>query len=245
MNRLLEIACIVETGIRPSNDDRAAVNSTLIAQGVHTEIVEETSLIVLCDGLGGEAYGNEAAEIVTDIFSRLSGSVLTTDIITEHIDKANEAVIAAQSKAYSHSKMSTTIAGLYIHGDDFIAFNVGDSRIYRYRSEYISQLSTDHSVRQEQIELGLTPKPGQEDFVTHFIGGSCSVPEIVEGFGRVFENDIFVLCTDGLWSFLEDSDFEAILSKDLSVEESCKALVDMAFQKGSDDNLSAIILRRI
>jgi protein phosphatase len=242
---VLEIACVVETGIRPSNDDRAAVNSKLVDQGVYDETAEETSLVVICDGLGGEAYGNEAAEIVTDIFSRLSGSSLTTEIIADYIDKANEAVVAAQSKGYSHSKMSTTVAGLYVHGDDFIAFNVGDSRVYRHRSQYISQLSTDHSVRQEQIELGLTPKPGQEDFVTHFIGGPCATPEIVEGFGRFFENDIFVLCTDGLWSFLDDSDFETVLSQDLSIKESCRALVDLALEKGSDDNLSAIILRRV
>jgi protein phosphatase len=242
---MLEIACAVEGGVKsPANDDRAAVNEKLVTQGAWSQTAETSCLAVICDGVGGEAFGNEAAEIVTDIFSRLSGTPLTVDIINEYIVKANEAVIAAQKIDFNHSKMSTTIAGLYINGDDFIAFNVGDSRIYRYRS-YITQISKDHSIRQEQIDLGLEPKPGQESIITHYIGGTHAVPEIVEGSGRVFDNDIFVLCTDGVWGVLDDDDFERILSQKNKIEEACQTLVDLALQKESKDNLSAIIVRRV
>jgi protein phosphatase len=241
---MLEIACIVEKGLRPVNDDRAAVNGTLVSEGSHTENADKLCLAVVCDGVGGEAFGDEAAGIATDIFSRLSGMPLTLDIITEHIIKANEAVIAAQKTDLKHSKMSSTIAGLYISGDDFIAFNVGDSRIYRYRS-FISQISKDHSVRQEMIDLGFEPKPGQENIITHYLGGTRAGPEIVEGTGRVFINDIYIICSDGVWGVLDNDDFEEILSKTLSAEESCKALIGTALQKGSKDNLSAVIVRRV
>jgi protein phosphatase len=141
--------------------------------------------------------------------------------------------------------MTTTVAGLYINGDDFIAFNVGDSRIYRYRSPYISQISRDHSLKQEQIDLGLEPKPGQENVITHYLGGTRAAPEIVDGLGRVFENDVYILCSDGVWGVLKDDDFENLLSQKLSVEKSCEALISLALQKGSKDNLSIIICRRI
>ncbi|MDR0312489.1 MAG: serine/threonine-protein phosphatase [Treponema sp.] len=242
---MLEIACVVEAGRRaPKNDDRAAINSKLVSQGSYTESAGETCLAVICDGVGGEAFGNEAADIVTDIFSRLSETPLTIDIINEYIVKANEAVIIAQKTDSKHSKMSTTIAGLYINGDDFIAFNVGDSRIYRYRS-YIAQISKDHSVMQEQIDLGLEPKPGHENIITRYIGGKHAIPEIVDGTGRVFYNDVYVLCTDGVWGVLEDNDLEDILSQDSKTEKACQALIDLALQKGSTDNLSAIIVRRV
>ena len=242
---MLEIACVVEGGVKsPANDDRAAVNEKLVTQGAYSQTAETACLVVICDGVGGEAFGNEAAEIATDIFSRLSGTPLTVDIINEHIIKANEAVIAAQKTDFKHSKMSTTIAGLYINGDDFIAFNVGDSRIYRYRS-YISQISKDHSIRQEQIDLGLEPKPGQESIITRYIGGRHAVPEIVEGGGRVFDNDIYILCTDGVWGVLEDDDFERILSEKNKIDEACQALVDLALKNESQDNLSVIIVRRV
>ena len=241
---MLEIACKVDIGIKPKNDDRAAVNSTLVSKDSYAETTEKTCLIVVCDGVGGEAYGNEAAEIVTKIFSSLSETALTVDIIKEHISKVNEDVIAAQKTDIEHSKMTTTIAGLYINGDDFIAFNVGDSRIYRFRNSYISQISKDHSLKQEMMDLGVDPKPGQESVVTHYIGGTRADPEIVDGTGRVFENDIYILCSDGVWGVLSDEDFENILSKECKAEELCKAIVDLALQKGSQDNLSAIIARR-
>jgi protein phosphatase len=242
---MLEIACVVEAGRRaPKNDDRAAVNSSLVSQGSYTETADKTCLAVICDGVGGEAFGNEAAEIVTDIFSRLAGTPLTMDIITGHIAKANEAVITAQKKDIKHSRMSTTLAGLYINGDDFIAFNVGDSRIYRYRS-YISQISKDHSVRQEQIDLGLEPRPGNENIITRYMGGKRAIPEIVDGADRVFANDVYILCTDGVWGVLEDNDFENILSQDCKIGEACQKLVKLALQKGSTDNLSAIIVRKV
>jgi len=241
---MLEIACIVDIGIRPKNDDRAAVNSELIPLGTHSEVSGNSCLVVVCDGVGGEKYGNEAAEIVADTFSRLSGNQLNVEIINENIKKANEAVITAQKTDINHSKMATTIAGLYINGDDFIAFNIGDSRIYRYRS-YISQISKDHSLWQEQIDSGLSPQPGQESVITRYIGGKFAVPEIVEGTGRVFDNDIYILCTDGVWGVLEDNDFEKVLSVYENINEACKTLISLAIEKGSQDNLSIIIVRRI
>lgn len=240
---MLEIACLIDKGKRPYNDDRAAINSHLVSIGSYSETTEGSCLVVVCDGVGGEKFGNEAAEIVTDTFSRLSGNQLTVEIISEYIKKANEAVIAAQKKDIEHSKMATTIAGLYINGDDFIAFNAGDSRVYRYRS-YISQISKDHSLWQQQLDLRLTPTQGQESVITHFIGGNQAIPEIVEGTGRVFENDIYILCSDGVWGALEDEDFEKILKQDKKTEEMCRCIIDLALQKGSDDNLSIIIVRR-
>ena len=242
---MLEIACIVEPGIKyPANDDRVAVNKKLIAQGSFSETTDTSCLTVICDGVGGEAFGNEAAEIVTNIFSRLAGTNLTVDIINEYIVKVNEAVISAQKIDYKHSRMSTTVAGLYINKEDYISFNVGDTRIYRYRS-YLSQISKDHSLREERINSGLPAIPGQENIITRYIGGMNAIPEIVNGTGRVLDKDVFVLCTDGVWGVLQDNDFEIVLSKKDKTERACQALIDLALQKKSKDNLSIIIVRKV
>ena len=225
---MLEIACIVDIGIRPKNDDRAAVNSTLIPLGTHSEESGNSCLVVVCDGVGGYPYGDEAAAIVTELFASISGKKLNTETINEYIKKANESVMSAQKIDSNHSKMTTTIAGIYVNGDDFIAFNVGDSRIYRYRS-YLSQISEDHS---------------QNNQLIYYIGGNQVFPEIVEGIGRVFEKDFYILCTDGVWGVLEDNDFEKVLSVCENINEACKTLISLAIEKGSQDNLSLIIIRR-
>jgi protein phosphatase len=241
---MLEIACMVEAGIRhPLNDDRAAVNNTLVSTGTYTETIDKSCLLVICDGVGGEAFGNEAAEIVTNFLSSRSKIPLTTDLASEYVTMANKAVMAAQHADKKHSKMATTVAGLYINGDDFIAFNVGDTRIYRYRS-FITQISHDHSVRQEQIDIGLEPKPGQENVITRYVGGKLAIPEIVNGKDRVFPSDIYLLCSDGVWGVIDNSDFENILSMECKTVEMCTNLINLALKKGSKDNLSVIIARR-
>ena len=241
---MLEIACLVEAGVKaPKNDDRAAVNKELISEGSYTETCEKMGLFVVCDGVGGEAFGHEAAEITTKIFSDISNAELSIDVINENIKKANEAILFVQRKDTAHSRMCTTIAGLYLNNNDFIAFNVGDSRIYRYRTPYIMQLSTDHSVWQEQINLGLEPKPEHRNIITRYIGGSSYEPAIIDGKGKVFDNDIFVICSDGVWDLLEHDDFENALSSDRPLNVICKILVDLALQKGTNDNLSIIIVR--
>jgi len=240
---MLEIACLVEPGRRLINDDRASVNKKLVSKGFYSETTEKACLAVVCDGVGGEKYGNEAAEIVTKTFSKLDIGKLSIDSIKNNIVKSNNAVIKAQKTDVNHSKMSTTVAGLYINENDLIAFNVGDTRIYRFRS-YLSQISKDHSIRQEQIDLGLKPKQGQENVITRYIGGAHSSPEIIEGPGRVFINDLYVLCTDGVWSVLGEEDFEKLLSSTENLKKTCQAFINLALKNKSEDNLSIIIVKR-
>ena len=243
---MLKIACVVDAGVKsPENDDCAVVNNRIISQGSYHGTEEEGCFVAVCDGVGGELFGKEAAETVAGVFSRLCTAFPTVDAVNESVKKANDAVTDAQKMSFAHSRMSTTIAGFYINGDDFIAFNVGDSRIYRYRQPYIAQISKDHSMRQAQIDLGCAPKPGQEYVLTRYIGGTHAIPEIVDGTGKVFENDCYILCTDGVWGMLDSDDFEKILGQNDKTENACQALIDLALKKGSTDNLSAIVVRRV
>jgi protein phosphatase len=241
---MIEIACVVEAGVEaPKNDDRAAVNGKLISDGCYQETVENSCLAVVCDGVGGEAYGNEAAEIVANHFACLGDARLSVELIEKHIEIVNEAVRNTQKTDTEHSRMATTLAGLYIDDDDFIAFNVGDTRIYRYRS-YVAQISKDHSAQQEAIDLGLQPKSGQESVITRYIGGMYAAPEIVNGKGRVLDSDVFLLCTDGIWGVLGEDDFEDLLGKEVLLSEKCQLFIEAALKNGSEDNLSIIIIRR-
>jgi len=242
---MISIACRVEAGVRgPANDDRAAINHVLIREGSCKQESGSPCLLIVCDGVGGEAHGDEAAEIAADYFSRLSGMEMSRARVEEHVTKANEAIITAQRRDHRRARMATTIAGLYLSRDDYIAFNAGDTRVYRFREPYLSRISTDHSVRQEQIDLGVEPKRGQENMITRYLGGGFAVPEIVEGNGIVHAGDMFVLCTDGVWGALENEDFEHILANHDELDIMCGELVDLALKKGSTDNLSIIIARR-
>ncbi|MCL2065101.1 MAG: serine/threonine-protein phosphatase [Candidatus Cloacimonetes bacterium] len=237
---MLEIACYINIGKRPYNDDRVLINDKLVSEGTYTETTESCCLVAVCDGVGGADFGFEAAEITlntfvshsTDFQSAESTADFQSADIENIISQANNAVIKAQRKDAQHSKMATTIAGLYINNNDFIAFNIGDTRIYRFRSPYIMQLSTDH-VNEEQ-----------KNALTRFIGGNRAIPNIVDGKDRVFENDIYVLCSDGVWGTLKNEDFENIIINNDKLEIMCESLVELALEKRSTDNMSIIIVKR-
>ena len=239
------ISCQIEIGSkRRYNDDRAAVNGIRIKSGQYEGKADKACLAVVCDGVGGEACGGEAADIVTDMFSQMSEMRVSSDTIISYVAMANEAVLDAQAADFKHSKMATTIAGLYVSGEDFIAFNVGDSRVYRFRSPHISMISKDHSVWKVHADAGGMARPLQKRIITRCLGGAASAPEIVTGEGRVSSGDVFMLCTDGVWNFMEDEDFEEIMSGvDLcGVRKTGADIVETALRNGSDDNLSVLLI---
>lgn len=240
---MLEIAGIVNPGaVLSTNDDRALINKTLIENGIYEERSEQCCIALVCDGVGGEAFGFEAAEIAANVF--LEEVFEDCDELKVCLQKANQRIQIAQRKDFSHVKMTTTIAGIYLKQNDFIAFNIGDSRVYRFRKPYIAQLSKDHSLEQEYMELGLEVKNAPKHIITHYLGGNSSAPFIVDGKERVFEGDIFIVCTDGIWSVMENEDFERILLQDITVKEMCVSIMEKALIHGSQDNLSVIVIRR-
>ena len=242
---MFRVVCIVDEGIeRNGNDDRAVVCRAVVCDGFYEEETK-TVLAAVCDGVGGEAFGGKAAEIAVTHFSLLLDLNVTEEIIRSAINEVNTLIVNAQKEDKAYARMASTIAGIYLNGDDYIAFNVGDSKVFRYRPPYIAQLSTDHSLVEDLKELGLDAKPGQEHVITRYLGGQYSTPEIVDGKGKSLDCDVYLVCSDGISDVLSEIDLEELFSQPIPDGELCRKLVDMAIFKGSTDNLSAIIIRRI
>lgn len=241
-----EIACISDKGpVREKNDDRVLVNNSIISCGKHIETADRECIAVICDGVGGEQYGDEAAEIVVKEFAKISIEQLNKESIYQHIESVNKKVISAQRIDAAHSWMATTVAGIAIKGDDYVAFNVGDTRVYRYRKPYISQLSTDHSLFQENIFAGIPTGIEYRHVLTRYIGGNTAEAAVVDGTDSIGNNDIFVLCSDGIWDVVSDIDLEKVLSEDLTADEMCQKIFNMAIANSTKDNISLAIVRRI
>lgn len=241
---MFKISCVVDAGIGCyGNDDRAMVLRHVITEGFYEEIAD-TALAVVCDGVGGENFGYEAAEIVVNYFSQSLDQDITAESIRSRIADANSLILYAQKKDNSHRNMATTIAGIYLNDDDYIAFNVGDSKVLRYRPPYIAQLSTDHTLIEDLKELGIQPKPEHEHIITRCLGSHSAEPEIVYGKDKAFDCDVYIVCSDGISDVISDVEFECIMAADIPDKELCWKIIEVAISKGSKDNLSVIILRR-
>ena len=241
---MFEIACVVDAGIGcHGNDDRAMVCHQVIDSGYYSTTAEQV-FAVICDGVGGEAYGYEAAGIAAKHFASLDEQQLTAEQIRQELIAADMLIRQAQQQDAAHAQMASTAAGIWLSGDDFIAFNVGDSRVYRYRPPYIAQLSTDHSLTEEMKALGLEPKPEQVHVITQYLGGACHRPEVVDGHDMAFERDTYLICSDGISDVISDLELEEIMARNLPLKDLCWYLVEHAVEQGSEDNLSVIIVRR-
>ena len=245
---LIVYAALTDTGICDKNDDRVMVNGHILEYGSIIGEAESEIIATVCDGVGGYAHGDEAATIASEVFATLVACELSQARITEAIIEANARVMAEQRTDPGHMRMSSTVAGLYINGSNFIVFNVGDSKVYRFRGRYLSQLSVDHTYFHEALSYGLISEPSETDsqdghIITRWIGDvdRCE-PSVTVGENRIFNRDIFLLCSDGLSDVLSLDELEGILSGSETLSEKCHMLFRSAKKNGSPDNISIILL---
>ena len=242
---MFEIGCIVDIGtVREQNDDRASICGNYIEEGKHAFKAESVTAMVF-DGVGGEAFGGEAAEIAALQMNGLTPDNCNEAMIMDYVKRANDAILEKQKADALHARMATTVAGICLQNDDFMSFNVGDSKIYRIRGPFVMKLSEDHTLSNELRTLGLEPSEAQQHTITRFLGGTRYTPEIMDGRERSFEQDLFVLCTDGVSDVIEDEELASMIDRNRTPLENCQAIIDCAIDRESSDNLSIVIIRRI
>jgi protein phosphatase len=245
---MIKFAAVTSIGVCQKNDDRAMVNGQVISDGAIEGAAEHEIIATICDGVGGYAFGDEAAEISSKVFADVFGTEVIEQIIETAVTAANSNVLAAQETDADHRNMSSTVAGVYIKGGDFIVFNVGDSRVLRLRNSYLSQLSVDHSFSQESVSLGLVKSSDEIDekdrhTITRYIGDNIRCrPSITVGEKRVFDGDVFIICSDGLSDVVTGDTMENILNERADLSACCEKLILTSLQNNSRDNISVILL---
>ena len=154
---------------------------------------------------------------------------------------ANERITARRTGELE--QMGSTVAVLRVAGERVVIGHVGDSRVYRLRGSTLSQLTIDHSLLAQLIAAG-SPPPDIETFpwrhvVTRALGTNTGEPDVQVD--RALPGDVYLLCSDGLSEPLKPVEIARLL--DAPAEQACRSLVDAAFDAGSRDNISAIVVR--
>ena len=225
---------------RPSNEDAFGYS---VEHGVY----------VVCDGMGGAAAGEIASSLAVDEVLRLFEK--RDEVDPAHQPEAAEiAISAANAAIYSRSQrnyrlngMGTTMVMMVTEDRRTWILNVGDSRCYRLRKEKLEQLTLDHSLVEEQVRAGrMTRSEAQrsplKNVITRALGTQGNVTsDIFEV--EAMPGDLYLLCSDGLTRELTDSQIEAQLLADLSLEEHCEQLVKAANKAGGHDNITCVLVR--
>lgn len=242
----LEIDAASRVGlVRKNNEDMILVGDRLVRNETYQTCANisdsQMYIIALADGIGGHKAGEKASEIVLDSlrhkFSMPWGyldACRFNEAAYYWLDHVSR-YIAYHSKAEPiYSGMGTTLVGFAVNYNDLYWVNCGDSRIYLYRNNKLTQLSTDHSLNNI---LGNTSHHG---IIVNCIGGGCdtSYLDLVEFHKSVSHGDTYMLCSDGLTDMLSDEDISHYLLNGATADQLCQYAEDA----GGYDNVSVCLL---
>lgn len=217
-------------------------------------ILPDHNFFTVADGMGGHKAGEVAAKEATDEILHYFQNFLKKKVlklsqkeisfhIARAISRANKKVLRLGENNTNYKGMGTTLCCLYLRDNFAIYAHVGDSRIYLLRDGELRQLTEDHSLIQkfgvEKIE-----ERRYKNIITKAIGTTDYLTPAIS-YERIMERDIYLLCTDGLSDFLSKDKIKNILKTTSKKEIMAKRLIDTAKEKGSQDNITALLVEVI
>lgn len=203
----------------------------------------------VADGMGGHAAGDVASAIAVAALATIDEATVTLESLRAAVTAANSEVLGHVLQHPDAAGMGTTVAGLALLDGavpHWAAFNVGDSRVYGYRDGELTQLTVDHSEVEEMVAAGLLSRldarrhPAR-NIITRAIG-EPTTPDVDILVFPVGHDSRYVVCSDGLTSEVGDEEIAAVLSAQLSPEDTAAVLVRRANELGGRDNISVIVV---
>ena len=208
--------------------------------------------MVVADGLGGHRHGEIAAQLavktLTESFQRIALPILANPFkfLSEHIIQIHNAIDSHTAANDLLEVLRTTIVAVLVQHDELYCAHVGDSRLYHFRDGRQLYRTEDHSQIQMMFRKGLVSKA---EMATHpernkiysCLGGEIP-PQVDMAQKRVLrEGDTVLLCTDGLWSLIDEGEMAEIL-RNGPVTDTVPALLDLAESRADQggDNMSVI-----
>ena len=208
--------------------------------------VVEPPLFAIADGMGGAQAGELASSLAAGAVREDEAAAGSGERrVAELIQEANRRVYERSSRDAAASGMGTTMTVAFV-GDANVAFgHVGDSRAYLIRDGKLEQLTEDHSLVAELVRSGkLSPEEAethpQRSVITRALGTDPDVD--VDTFSiETAPGDLFMLCSDGLTSMVEDDVILQTIEKNRdNLQTAAKALIRAANKGGGEDNITVV-----
>jgi PPM family protein phosphatase len=229
-------------------------------------VASDIGLFVLSDGMGGQSSGEVASRLATDTviahcreaYANPSLPLIgqTLDGVSEAGNRLASAIRLANSAVHDVSQehdnlrgMGATVVAVMLSEERVSIAHAGDSRVYRFRNGKLERLTQDHSFIEEQVRRGLmTPQEASSSTLQNVLMRAVGVDvEIdVEVNEELFaDDDVLLLCSDGLTKELSDAQIANVLAENEDPEMTAEQLIDLANQAGGSDNVTAIVLRHM
>lgn len=251
LRNALEVASLTDAGqVRSFNEDSVVVDGA-------------AGLMVLADGMGGYKAGDVASGMATSMIANELRQSLRdlkpgqgdaaepspqAQRVRAAVEQANRVIFKAATTDPQYRGMGATLVLALFHDNCLVVAHCGDSRLYRLRGNRLEQMTQDHSLLREQLELGMISGEDAKlshnrNLVTRALGVDAAIDvEVREE--AVLPGDVYLLCSDGLNDMVDDADIELALSAlQVNLPLAAKQLVTMANDNGGHDNISVVLVK--
>ena len=206
-------------------------------------------LYLVADGMGGHRAGDLASKLTVEtVVNQVASSAgeEPEELLREAFKLANTKIRQTAARHREYYGMGTTLVCCTICGEELLVANVGDSRLYNYTEKGFMQITIDHSLVEEMVRAGTLDRRAarvhpERNVITRAIGAE---DEMKVDFFRVplSECGLILMCSDGLYSMIDDGEIESVLSGSKSLEEKAAILIALANRAGGKDNSSVILI---
>ena len=207
-------------------------------------------LLVLADGMGGPAGGDIASSVAVAHLAPLDGEAHGGDDLLDHL---RGAVMAAHRDLAEYSRnrpelagLGTTVIALLRSGRKLAMVHIGDSRAYLLHAGELTQVTEDHTFVQHLVDTGqLSPEDAehhpQRSVLLRVLGDGEAPPVLDESVREAHAGDRWVLCSDGLSSYVSAETIAATVREVQDPAACAEALIALALRSGGPDNITIVV----
>lgn len=229
--------------IREINQDYIYINNETIGS--------LDNLYIVADGIGGHKAGEIASEAAIDFFEQFiyeteDDEIL--DLLVSALVYANEQVFKLSKTNVKFKNMGTTLLATTIKNNKIFIAHIGDSRLYGIRNNKIVQITSDHTQAMDLFKAGvITKEEARNSKNSNVLTRALGIEKNIKAdalFCDILENDIFIMCSDGLSDMLTDEEIFNIAYTNIHPQQKVENLIQKANDKGGKDNIAVIIIEK-
>ena len=217
------------------------------------ELSDGSVWAVVCDGMGGANGGSTASRIAAETIAEQLKELYNIEKYHDDMEKliktaiaiANQRVYDMSLNVYSLSGMGTTVVVAVVKEEVVHIVHAGDSRAYLYENGSLTQITKDHSMVQELVDIGqITPEEARnhpnKNIITRALGTRENLKTDYNGV-KFDKDSVLLICTDGLSNYLTDENIAEFIKKSRG-DELVGRLVEQAKMMGGSDNITVAVI---
>ncbi len=212
-------------------------------------------LLLVADGMGGEASGEVASSVVaSNVPKRLYEGLKSLESVTptsfarqlrEAIEYANGLIFQEARADRALRGMGTTTTAAALFGPYLFVGQVGDSRAYVHRNRVMTQLTRDQTFLNYLADIGAElpddlENDSRKSILTQAVGTSETV-DVKMTYSQMMDGDRILLCSDGLYNMVKSPGLLSVVNGDDDLAGKCLSLIEIARDQGGTDNITVVM----